>query len=97
MIKNQIPSPAFAASPETESERRHQIGNFFRMRRLEAGVSAETVAKELELASTDVLMAYETGRVSMPVDDIFALTNLLNIPPEEVMELVHELYLFGAD
>jgi hypothetical protein len=32
----------------------------------------------------------------MPLEDVFALTNLLNIAPEEVMDLVHELYMLGA-
>jgi transcriptional regulator with XRE-family HTH domain len=97
MSKQSVASPAFAASPESEVERRVQIGAFFRQRRLGADLSMEMVAKELELESPEVLLAYETGKVSIPVDDIFALTNLLNVPPEDVMELVHELYLFGAD
>ncbi len=90
-------SPALAASPEVEIERRVQIGTFFRNAREQAGLTPEAVAKELELDSTAILLAYESGRSSMPVDDIFALTNVLNIPPEDVMDLVHELYLFGAD
>jgi transcriptional regulator with XRE-family HTH domain len=97
MSKTQNVSPALAASPESEADRRSKIGSFFRARRLSANLSPETVAQELELESATVLLAYESGRASMPVDDIFALTNLLNIPPEDVMELVHELYLFGAD
>lgn len=90
-------SPALAASPEIEAERRIRIGTFFRDARVQAGLTLEAVSQELELESETVLSDYETGNTSMPVDDIFALTNLLNIPPEDVMALVHELYLFGAD
>ena len=97
MTKPLSASPALAASPEVEIERRVQIGAFFREARLQAGLSPEVIAKELELDSPETLLAYESGQISMPVDDIFALTNVLNIPPEDVMSLVHELYLFGAD
>lgn len=90
-------SPALAASPEIEAERRAKIGAFFREARVRVGLTPEAVAQELELKSSQVVLDYESGQTSMPVDDIFALTNLLNIPPEDVMDLVHELYLFGAN
>lgn len=84
-------------SPETAVARRAQIGRFFAERRLQAGLTTADVAKELDLESSDIVEAYETGKVGIPVEDIFAMTNLMNIPPEEVMELIHELSAFGAE
>lgn len=84
-------------SLELESNRRIEIGTFFRERRELAGLSVEAVAKELDLESSTILVAYESGRLSIPVDDVFAMTNILNIPPEDVMELIQELYQFGAN
>ncbi|RYZ76108.1 MAG: XRE family transcriptional regulator [Proteobacteria bacterium] len=84
-------------SLELEMGRRVQIGAFFRERRELAGLEADYVAKELDLESSTILHAYESGRLSIPVDDVFAMTNILNIPPEDVMELIHELYQFGVN
>jgi transcriptional regulator with XRE-family HTH domain len=83
--------------PHIEIERRIRLGEFFRSHRVSAGLSAETIAQDLELESVSVLSAYESGRISMPLEDVFALTNLLNVAPETVMDLVHSLYMLGAD
>lgn len=78
-----------------ERERLSRLGEFFKSHRLTSGLSVEEVAQLLEL-ETSVYAGYEDGLHSMPLEDVFALTNLLNIAPEEVMDLVHELYKLGA-
>ena len=85
-----------SVSPAVEAERRRRLGDFFRSHRVASGMSVEQVATDLELSSVDVLVDYETGQLSMPLEDVFALTNLLNIAPEAVMDLVHTLYMLGA-
>jgi hypothetical protein len=72
---------------------RQKVGQFFRDRRLAAGQSVKHVASELGLQSHELLNDYETGAQPMPLDTIFALTNILNIPPEDVIELIMDLYI----
>jgi transcriptional regulator with XRE-family HTH domain len=83
-------------SPTTDSEELHhpksaKIGKFFHERRLAAGLSLETVAIELSLEVSADLQAYENGQKAIPLDEIFALTNILNIPPDDVIDLIHGL------
>ena len=69
---------------------RAQIADFFRKHRLLSNLSLEQVRESLELDSIVVVSAYENGERSIPLEDLFALTNLLNIPPEEVLALVFD-------
>lgn len=78
-----------------EQERQRRLGEFFKAQRLKAGLSEAEIAKSLDLA-TDVYIGYEAGRLLMPLEDVFTLTNAMNVAPEEVMQLVHELYLLGS-
>jgi ribosome-binding protein aMBF1 (putative translation factor) len=72
---------------------RQKIGQFFRDHRLAAGLSEEQLASELGLQSPEVLTDFETGAQPIPLDTIFAMTNVLNIPPEDVIELIMDLYI----
>lgn len=87
--------------PETSDslafQKRRQLGAFFRAHRLEARLSEADVARALDLETDETVMAYESGRLSMPVEDVYALTNLLNLAPEDVMDLIHGLYHVGTD
>jgi hypothetical protein len=39
-----------------------------------------------------LLEAYESGAEAIPLDEIFALTNLLNIAPAEILLLIQNVY-----
>lgn len=91
MTKSQKSSAAL----QEGSARLSKLGDFFREQRLAAGVSEDAVMRALELESLDVLRGYESGEISIPLEDVFALTNLLNVSPEEVMDLVHALLMHG--
>lgn len=80
------------AGGQDAGESSGQIAEFFRRHREAAGLSPEMVAKELGLNSTDELLAYENGTQRIPLDEIFALTNVLNISPEDVLTLIHDVY-----
>ena len=69
-----------------------KVASFFRARRVAAGLSQAQVALELGLTSASLLDDYELGKKSIPLDEIFALTNILNIPPEEVIDLVQDMF-----
>ena len=77
--------------------RRSQIAIFFRNHRLEAGLSAEVVARDLGLESAALLLAYENGAEAIPLDEVFGLTNLLNIAPEDVLELIYDVHAQGMN
>jgi hypothetical protein len=80
-----------ASSPE-DRLRYAKIARLFQSRRIAAGLDQAKAAAELGLPSTALLEDYESGKKAIPLDEIFALTNILNIPPEEVMDLVQELF-----
>ena len=76
----------------SDEPRRQRIAAFFRKRRGESGLSLEIVARELGYEDSSIVAEYEAGTRDIPLEDIFALTNLLNIAPEDVMSLVHNTY-----
>ncbi len=84
-----------SALPPSEQDRLRRLGSFFKSYRLKAGLSVENVAQALELTPSTYI-SYEDGQHSMPLEDVFALTNLFNIAPEEVMDLVHDVYVQGS-
>ena len=47
---------------------------------------AEYVGLEAE-----VILGYEEGTMSVPLDDIFSLSNCLNIPPDEIVQFLYKL------
>ncbi len=65
-------------------------GRFFRERRIRALLTEEEVSNYLGV-SVQMLRAYELGLSPIPLDNVYALSNCLNIPPDEVMELFHQL------
>ncbi len=67
------------------------IAKFFKDHRLSSGLSVDQVAKGLNLDQTKTVESYESGTVAIPLEDIFALTNLLNIPPEDVLALIFDI------
>ncbi len=91
-LKSKAPlaSASIPSSSKLEVSRR-QIGAFFRERRLASGQSPETIAEILGYPTTAQLMAFEQGMQSFPLDDIFTLTNTLNIAPEDVLALMYDL------
>lgn len=82
--------------PKVEDSRRHQIAAFFKERRLQAGLTEAQVVLALGLESVELLHEYEAGTKPISLDDIFTLTNLLNIPPEDVLALIYDVYSQGS-
>lgn len=68
-----------------------RVGRFFQTRRQLAGYTLEALAMELGI-ETSLLHAYECGSTAIPLDDIFTMTNLLNIPPEDVLTLINDVF-----
>ena len=100
--KPRDPDSAHASQPSYEGdafdlERRRNLGGFFRAHRLKNLISEEDMAAALELPVVETIMAYESGRLAMPLEDVYAMTNLLNLAPEDVMALIHGLYKLGTD
>lgn len=78
--------------PTSSVERgRMVIARFFKARRLASGLTLQQVSEALRLRDPEVVRRYEVGEIGIPLDDIFALTNLLNVPPEEVMALIFQI------
>ena len=65
------------------------IGDLFRSARLRAGLSLESVASDLRTVTIAQLQAFEDCGGSLGLDDVFALTNILNIDPEEILRRLH--------
>lgn len=83
------PSPQPA---RCELDRRREIARFFRKHRLRAGLSIEETARAAEIPDATTLLEYEHAVQPIPLEDIFSLTNVLNIAPDAVLTLVHELF-----
>lgn len=72
------------------NSRCREQGRFFRQKRLDAAISQETIADYLGITVREVVL-FESGKKSIPLHFAFALSNCLNIPPEELLSLFHEL------
>jgi len=77
--------------PQNDQERRMRMGRFFQTRRELAGYTIEALAMELGIEPS-ILQSYERGSMTIPLDDIFTMTNLLNIPPEDVLTLINDVF-----
>ena len=67
-----------------------EIGHFFLSRRLELEISIEDAANYSSI-SIEQLGDYEAGRRPIPFSEVFALSNLYSIPPDEVVKLFYEV------
>lgn len=64
------------------------IGALIKRARLEQGLTRAEVARYLGDQNEDTLALYESGRKSIPVCDIYALANCLNISPRLIQKLI---------
>lgn len=71
------------------------IGLFLRHYRELAGLSLAEVSGLVEV-NQEELARHEAGEASVPLDLIFALSNVLNIPPDEVVRAFFEAGLKDA-
>lgn len=81
-LKSKLSEPVFSGRPSK------LIGDFFRARRLEAGLSVEMVSNYLGLRSTHDLTAFEQGTKPIPLNTIYGMANCMNVPPEAVVSLI---------
>ena len=72
------------------------IGNFFYNHRLQTSLLPEDVVAANCVLSCELLNAYEIGGEQIPIDTIYALTNLYGIPPDEVLNLFYDLVIKGS-
>lgn len=80
---------------KTANER---IAEFFKKYRISSNHSLEEVVRLAELGSIVELEEYESGARKIPLDVCFALLNLYNTPPDEVLELFYEVaHAIAAD
>jgi transcriptional regulator with XRE-family HTH domain len=66
------------------------IGLFLREKRISAGVSEWELLEYLSDVSVSQLRDYEAGRKAIPLADICAIVNRLNIDPGIVQKLLNE-------
>lgn len=73
-------------------ELRMKIATFFRGHRQSTGLTLEDVVSALACIEVAQLQSFESGEEAIPLDLIFSLTNLYNIPPEDTLNLIHDVY-----
>lgn len=70
-----------------------EIGALIESYRKRAGISADHLAKLIGVESGELMLKYESGQLEIPLDVIFAASNELGIPPEEVVVLMQTSYV----
>lgn len=68
-----------------------QLGEFFRRYRELKLFTVEEVASELDIKDSALIERYESGQEKIPLDHIFALANLLDIPATDLLQEFHSL------
>jgi transcriptional regulator with XRE-family HTH domain len=66
----------------------HNLGQFFRESRINSGLSIEELSGRLGDIDAQTLHSYESSETPIPLEDVYALTNTLNLSPEEVLRRV---------
>lgn len=67
-----------------------QIGSYFKAKREEALLSIDALSKATHISS-ELILKYESGESQFHLEDIFAMSNVLNIDPSDIMELFYTL------
>lgn len=68
-----------------------RIGELIRNARIDLGLSEAEVASYVGGISTETLKKYESGRKSIPLSHIYALSNCLNISPKTIIQLLNRM------
>ena len=76
------------ASGPKKFNRSAGVGAIFRLRRLELGLEEKTVALYLTNVSVERIQNYETGKCEIPLSDVYALSNCLNVSPRIITQLL---------
>lgn len=78
------PDRASGKSPSAE------LGNLFREHRRINRLSLETVSRYMGDVAPSTLDQYEKGQKTIPLSDIYALANCLNIAPTIILNLIEK-------
>ncbi len=70
-----------------------KVGQFFKRKRIELGLTTHFVSKEIGLESASFLCEYESGESKIPLHHIFSLSNCLGLDPDEVLGFFYEITL----
>ena len=62
------------------------LGHLIRTARLNSGMTAAEVSEYLKI-SPKVLLEYEEGGDAIPLIHLYGLSNILDIPPRQIMQL----------
>jgi len=68
-----------------------ELGLLFHEVRKSCGMSLETVSRYMGNVTPDRINQYEKGLMEIPLCDIYALANCLNIPPDNILKLIEKL------
>lgn len=67
-----------------------KIADFFKYNRLKTGFSLEALAEGMNVP-VETLIAYENGSKKIPLEDIYAFSNCLDIEPDKIVHLLYGL------
>ncbi|HVK62576.1 MAG TPA: hypothetical protein VM432_13545 [Bdellovibrionales bacterium] len=91
--------PNHGLQTEREKAWSVEIAAYFRTHRIDSGISITEIAELLNpgdaASAAEHLRACEAGTASLSLDEVFTLTNVMNLPPEDVMAIFNRN--FGID
>ena len=64
-----------------------QLGEFLREKRLASSMTIEAMARDLEI-SAESMSKIENGESEMSFETLCRFSNLLNVPPSEILDLI---------
>ncbi len=65
-----------------------RVGSFLRDKRISAGVSEWEILQYMPDMTLNEIRDYESGRKAIPVSYVYAMSNRLNIAPQEIQQLL---------
>ncbi|HVK61259.1 MAG TPA: helix-turn-helix transcriptional regulator [Bdellovibrionales bacterium] len=67
------------------------MGKFFETYRIKAGLTLAAAAEILDIGGADILARYEAGKTLIPLNEVFSMANIYNIPPDRVVQMFYDL------
>lgn len=89
---SKVLNPHISSLSNPSDTRSEIIGEFFKKARIHSKLGLVDVAQNLEI-SVSRLENIENGHSSIALDEIYAMANFYQIAPDDILELIHKVYL----
>jgi transcriptional regulator with XRE-family HTH domain len=67
-----------------------KIAKLILKERISQNLTRETLVHFAQLKNTKTLVDYETAKKTIPLKELYAIANVLNIPPTKILKIINK-------